>query len=105
MRWSRLITIKAYVRAVLPRDLVQVETSLVLVRRLPTLAQEAEELHALAQAPLHHVRAHDHLAHDRRDLGRAEIEAFVEIVDRLENLGMAEMRVVQRRDLRAAIGQ
>src|SRR5262245_26175152 len=55
--------------------------SLASVRRLPALAQEAEELHALAQAPLHHLRAHDHLAHDRGDLRRAEIEALVEIID------------------------
>src|SRR5215813_14121733 len=105
MRWSRLITIKAYVRAVLPRDLVQVETSLVLVRRLPALAQEAEELHALAQAPLHHVRASDHLAHDRGDFRSAEIEALVEVVHRPEDLGVAEVRIIERGDLRAALGQ
>src|SRR5271167_4905393 len=60
------------------------------VRCRPPLAQEAEELRALAKAPLHHVGAHDHLADNRGDLGRAQVEAAVEGLDRIENLGVAE---------------
>src|SRR5690348_14062519 len=74
----------------------------VLSRPLP-LPQEVEELDALAQAPLHHLRAPDHLVDDRGDLGRAEIEAPVERLYALENLGVREVRVVQRRDLHAAL--
>ena len=67
------------------------------------LTQEGEELDALAQAPLHHLRAADHLADDRGDLRRAEIEAPVEILDRMEDLGVAQMRIMQRRDLHALV--
>src|ERR1700689_2376933 len=41
-------------------------------------AQEPEELHAFAQTALHHVPAHQHLAHDLPDFRRPEIEALVE---------------------------
>src|SRR5262245_43111318 len=74
-----------------------------LMRRLPVRAQEGEELDALAQAALHHLRTLDHLADDRRDLRRAEIEAAVEVLDRMEDLAVAEMRIVQRRDLHALV--
>ena len=68
-------------------------------------AQELEELHALAQAAHQHVARGQHLAHDLGDLGGAEIELLVEVLHRLEDLGVAEMRIVERRDLRAVIGQ
>src|SRR5882672_1064072 len=72
-----------------------------LVRSLSALAQEAKELDALTQAALHHFRALHHLADDRRDLAAAEIEAPVERLHGIEDLGMAQMRVVQRSDLHA----
>ena len=48
-------------------------------------------------------RAAHHLADDRGDLGGAEIELLVEVLDRVEDLGVAEMRIVQRRDLHAVV--
>ena len=69
------------------------------------VAQELEEFHALAQAAHQHVARGEHLAHDLGDLGGAEIELLVEILHRLEDFGMAEMRIVERRDLGAVIGQ
>ena len=50
-------------------------------RHLP-VAQELEELDAFAQPPAHHLRALDHLADERGDLWPAEIEAFVEGLER-----------------------
>src|SRR6476659_2969926 len=47
------------------------------LRRPVPLAQELEELHPLAQPALHHLRAAHHLADDRGDLRRTEIEAPV----------------------------
>src|SRR5579875_2751997 len=67
------------------------------------LAQEVEELDAFAQAPLHHLGTLDHLAHDRGDLAGAEIELFVEGLDRVEDLLVAQMRIMQRRDLNAVL--
>src|SRR5262249_15708398 len=72
---------------------------------LLALAQESEKLDALAQPPTQDLRAPDHFASDGGDLRCAEIEALVEIVHRLENLGMGQMRVTQRCDLRAAFGR
>src|SRR5712692_11927445 len=69
----------------------------------PALAQEAEKLDAFPQSALHHLRAARHLRHDRCDLRRAEIEASIERLDGMEDLRMAEMGVVQRRDLHAAL--
>src|SRR5258708_1730198 len=57
--------------------------------------QELEEFYSLAEAALHHLRAADHLADDRGNLGGAEIEAAVEGLYRIKNLGVREMRVVQ----------
>ena len=76
-----------------------------LRRQVPALAQEAEEFDALAQPPLHHVGTAHHLADDGGDFRRAEIELLVERLDRIENLGMAEMGVGEGRDLRSEIGQ
>src|SRR5207237_3296141 len=74
-------------------------------RHLP-LPQELEELDALAQPAAHHFGALEHLAEQGGDLAAAEIEAPIERIQRLEDFGVAEMRVMQRRDLHAAlIGQ
>ena len=67
--------------------------------------QEAEEFHALAQAALHHLGGPHHLADDGGDLRRAEVEAPVEVLDRGEDLGVVEVRIGQRRDLGAALGE
>ena len=67
--------------------------------------QEVEEFHPFAQAALHHFRALDHFRHDGCDLGGAKIEFLIEILDRLEDLGVAQVRIVERRDLRALLGQ
>src|SRR5437868_5181082 len=61
--------------------------------------EELEELHTLAQAAHQHVAAGQHLLDDLHDLGGTEVELLVEVLDRLEDLGVAEMRIVQRRDL------
>ena len=73
------------------------------VRCRPPLAQEAEELRALAKAPLRHVGAPNHFADDRGDLGRAQVEAAVEGLDRIESLGVAEAGIVQRGHLHAVV--
>src|SRR5207302_9827161 len=70
-----------------------------------TLFRSAEEFHTLAQTALHHVGAGDHLGHDGRDLGRAEIEFPVEVLYGIEDLAVAEVRIVQRRNLRALLRQ
>ena len=71
--------------------------------RRVALAEELEELHALAQAPFHHLRAHHHFAHDRGDFRCPEIKAFVEGLDVIEDFGVRQMRIVQRGDLHAVI--
>ena len=72
---------------------------------IPPRPQKVEEFHAFAQAALHHFRARDHLRHDGGDLGGAEIEFLVEVLDRIEDLAVAQVRIVQRRDLRAFLRQ
>src|SRR6516164_9690712 len=57
------------------------------------VAEEVEELYAFTQAPLHHGRTHHHLRHDRRNLRRPQIEPFVEVLDRIKDLGVIEVRV------------
>src|SRR5215471_19624744 len=74
-------------------------------RRLLALAQESEKLDALAQPPAQYVGAPDHFGGDCGNLRRAEVEALVEIVHRPEDFGVAQMRVIQRCDLRAAFGE
>src|SRR5262249_15208265 len=66
-------------------------------------AQKGEELDALAQAAFHHLRALDHLADDRGDLRRAEIEPAIEVLPRVEDLAVAQIRVLQRLNLHAAL--
>ncbi len=55
-------------------------------------AQEAEKFDTLAQAPLHHLPAAEHLAHDLPDLAGAEIETFVEHFHAVEDLLLRQMR-------------
>ena len=57
------------------------------------------------QASLHHLRAPHHLADDGGDFRRAEVEPSIKRIDAVENLGVAEMRIRQGRDLRAKLGQ
>src|ERR1700737_4094058 len=73
------------------------------MRGFPALAQESEELDAFPQSALHQLRAERHLRHDRCDLRRAEIEAPIEFLDGMKDLRMAEVGVVQGRDLHAAL--
>src|ERR1700760_1104136 len=73
------------------------------LRRPVPLAQELEELHALAQPALHHLRATDHLADDRGDLRRTEVEALIECLDVVEDFGVRQVLVRQRGDLHAVL--
>jgi len=68
-------------------------------------AGRREEFNTFAQAALHHLRAGDHLSHDGGDLARPEVELTVEILNGFEDLGVTEMRIAQRRDLRPFLGQ
>ncbi len=72
------------------------------MRQLPPFAQEGKEFGAFAQPAHHHLRAAHHLRDDRRNLGSPKVEAPVELLDRLENLGMGQVRIMQRGDLHAA---
>ena len=62
-----------------------------------------EELHALGQAPLHDLGAREHLRHDGSDLGGTEVELLIEVLHRLEDLAVAEVWVIECRDLRAVL--
>src|SRR5580698_1036129 len=63
-----------------------------LRRQFLSFAQELEEFDAFARAAPEHVPVRQHLAHDRRDLSRAEIEALVEDLERIEDFLVAQMR-------------
>src|SRR5271167_4028825 len=63
-------------------------------RHLP-MAQEMKKLDAFAQAPAQHLRALEHLRDQFGDLFAAEVKALVEGLERQEDLGMRQMRVVQ----------
>src|SRR6516162_2135439 len=67
--------------------------------RRAALAQEMKEFDAFVQPPFHHLRAADHLTDDGSNLFGAEIEAAVELLDRDEDFAVAQMRIMQRRDL------
>src|SRR5262249_42557191 len=71
------------------------------VRRLPVMAEKLEELHALAQASLHHPRVPHHFAHHGGAFRSSEIEASVEGFDRVIDFAVAEVRVMQGGDLDA----
>src|SRR5215831_4838738 len=64
-----------------------------LVRRT-ALAQEVKKFDAFAQASLHHLRAADHFADNRRDFAGAQIEAPIKLLDRIEDFGVAQMRIM-----------
>jgi hypothetical protein len=66
------------------------------MRGAAALAQEMEKLDAFAQPPLSHLRPSRHLRDDRRDLGRAQIEAPVEALDRIEDFLMRACGPPQR---------
>ena len=62
------------------------------VRRV-TLAQEVEKLDLLAQPALHHLRAADHFADDRRNFPGAEIKAAIELrFERFDGLDIRSER-------------
>src|SRR3954469_22344411 len=67
--------------------------------------EKLEELPAFAHTAHQHVAAGQHFLDDLGDLGRAEIELLVEVLHRIEDLGVAQMRIFQRRDLGAVVGQ
>src|SRR5204863_7540589 len=71
------------------------------VPRNPSLAHEAEELHALAESSAHDRGVAEHPPHHRHDLPRPEVEAAVEGLHRVEDLRLAETRVVEGGDLHA----
>jgi hypothetical protein len=60
-----------------------------------TLAQEVEKLDPLAQPALHHLRAADHFADDRRNFPGAEIKAAIELrferFDGLDKIAIARI--------------
>ena len=64
-----------------------------LERGCPPLAKELEELDALAQPALHHLRRAHHLVDDRGNLRCAEVERFVELLDRVEGDDLLEQIV------------
>src|ERR1700722_6039880 len=64
-------------------------------------AQEPEELDAFTQTPLHHVPAHQHLAHDLPDLRRPEIEALVKALNVVIDLLTREMWITNGGELYA----
>ena len=66
-----------------------------------SFAKELEKLDALAQTAFHHIGAADHLAHDRCDFAGTEIEALIKHFERIEDLLVGQMRIVQRCDLNA----
>src|SRR5207237_9172435 len=57
----------------------------------------------LAHTTPHHLRALQHLAEQRCNRAPAEIEAPIELLYRLEDLGVPEVWVMQRSDLHAAL--
>src|ERR1700688_4279362 len=71
------------------------------VRHSSPLPQELKELDPFTQPANHHLPIADHLAHDRRNLPGSKIESPIKFLDRIENFGLAQMRVVQRRNLDA----
>src|SRR6266404_8075411 len=69
------------------------------------IAQEPEELDSLPKPALHHFRTSYHFTDDRSNLRCPEVESPIEVVDRLEDFGVTQMRVAQRRSLRAEVAQ
>src|SRR5208283_4475707 len=71
--------------------------------RAVTLLEELEELNPFPQPALHHLRAADHLVDDRGDLRRPEVKPPVERLHVVEDFRVRQMRIMQRRDLYAAV--
>src|SRR5207249_7995579 len=67
----------------------------------PPRGQEADELGTLPEPPREHPPIPRHLARNREELPRSEIEASVERLHGVEDLGMGEVRVAQRAPLNA----
>src|SRR5437870_3494374 len=67
----------------------------------PPRGQEADELGTLPEPPREHPPVPRHLARNREELPRSEIEASVERLHGVEDLGMGEVRVAQRAPLNA----
>src|SRR6202167_5904564 len=63
--------------------------------RLTAVAQERKELKPFAQAAAHHLRSNG------GNFRRAEVKTPVEILHRMENLGVRQVRIMQRRHLDA----
>src|SRR5207249_10656847 len=68
----------------------------------PPCGQEAGELGTLPEPPREHAPVPRHLARNREELPRSEIEASVERLHGVEDLGMGEVRVAQRAPLNAS---
>src|SRR4030095_5277974 len=71
---------------------------------VPSLAQELKELDALAHPAAQHGRALQHLPHELGDLARPEEEGSVELFLHLEDLPVRQMRILERGDLEAVVG-
>src|SRR5262249_62125669 len=69
-----------------------------------SLTQELQKLDALARPAAQHRRALQHLPHELGDLARPEEESSVELVLHLEDLLVRQMRILDRRDLEAVVG-
>src|SRR5438876_3289183 len=64
--------------------------------------EKAQELHALAEPAAQHRAVARHLGGDREDLAGTEVEAAVELLERGEDLGAAQVRVAEDARLHAA---
>src|SRR6185312_6371074 len=65
--------------------------------------QEAEEFHALAQPPLGHLPAAQHLAGELGDLARPEVELLIEGLHRVIDLLRRQVRIADGGELHAAV--
>src|SRR5215813_13526064 len=68
------------------------------------LAQELKELDALAHPAAQNGRALQHLPHELGDLTGPEEEGAVELLLHLEDLLVRQMRILDRGDLEAVVG-
>src|SRR6266481_4112892 len=73
------------------------------IRRQAVLAEEAEKLIALGEAPTQHGAVAQHLGAQRDHLARTEVEAPVHFVDRAIDLRPREMRVADGAHLHARV--
>src|SRR5262245_47058277 len=68
---------------------------------LPAPPEEAEEIASLTEAPAHELPVAQHLRAERDHLARPEVEAAVEPVHRVEDLGARQVRIAERALLHA----